>query len=105
MTNSAEEYADSQIARRPAEAEVIRKIVRAMDKAGKPVVKVAYDSVLSDCVEVSTEQDVLTEAFNLDEAWLVTADGDWALVIMGEDPEDMLADYTLSLEDALGSIW
>lgn len=92
-----QDYIAKQIAARPVEAKITRKIVRALKAAGTPVTRV-FDG--GEMVKVSTEQDILTEVFNLDISWLYTKDGSWVMLVGGNE-WDMLSDYTLSLEEAL----
>lgn len=89
-----------QIESMPAEATVIRKVVKALKDAGTPVVKV-WDG--EETVSVRTTQDVLNEVFNLDQSWLMTANGSWVLIILGNE-WDALSDYTTDLEDALAPV-
>jgi len=89
-------YLDEQIAARPTEATLIRKIVRALKKAGTPIVK-GYDR--EEWVTFEKESDVLDFAFNLDEFFLYTEDGAMVWVIMGQGAEG-LTDYSVSLEEA-----
>lgn len=102
MTDSATLFAENEMRRRPDEAAAVRKIIRALKKAGKPVVRVQYDAAGGDFIDTPTEKAVMLEVFNLDEAWLVTEDGAWVFIVMGEDPEDMPTDYSLSLDGILG---
>ena len=92
-----DEYIARQIAARPVEATLVRKIVRALKAAGTPVVK-GYDG--EEFEKLTTEKSVLDFAFNLDEFRLYTADGAWVFVVMGQGAEG-LTDYSLDLEDAL----
>lgn len=98
-----QDFIAKQIAARPLEATLVRKIVRALKAAGDPIVKI-YDG--EEFVKVKTEQDVLNEAFNLDGLRLHTASGSWVYLVMGQGVE-ALADYTIDLEEALEpvSVW
>lgn len=91
----------AQIAARPIEARIVRKVYRALRDAGTPIVA-AYDG--EEQVPVSTLQDVLNEAFNLDEVYLYTEAGSWVRLTMGEE-WDLVCDYTTDLEDALSPVF
>lgn len=90
-------FIDDQIAHRPIEAKIVRKLVKALKDAGDPVVEV-FDS--EEYNKVTTKREILVQVFNLDESYLITKSGGWVRLIMGQD-YDMIADYTVSLEDAL----
>ena len=90
-------FIDNNIKNSPDEANLLRKIIRALKAAGTPIVQV-YDG--EEFVPVRTERDIFEQVFNLDEAYLYTAEGSWARFINGEGFE-ALCDYSLSLEDAL----
>lgn len=89
-------YLDEQIAARPIEATLVRKVYKALKKAGTPVVK-GYDR--EEWVKLESQQDVLDFAFNLDEFFLYTEDGAMVWIIMGQGAEG-LTDYSVSLEEA-----
>lgn len=89
-------YLDEQIAARPIEATLIRKVYKALKKAGTPVVK-GYDR--EEWVEFTSQDEVLDFAFNLDEFFLYTEDGAMVWIIMGQGAEG-LTDYSVSLEEA-----
>ncbi len=97
MTIDFEAFIADQIKSRPTEATIVRKAVRALKAAGVPVVAV-WDTV--ERVEVKTEEDILKEVFNLDEAFLVTQSGAWVRLTMGNE-YDIITDYTTDLEAAL----
>lgn len=92
-----QEFIAEQIAARPIEAKITRQVIRALKAAGKPV-KSVFDGY--EMVPVRTEQDILTQVFNLDESWLYTEDGSWVFLVGGNE-WDMISDYTVSLEEAL----
>ena len=92
-----QDYIAQQIKARPVEATITRKVIRALKAAGKPVTHV-FDG--GEMVEVRTEQDILTEVFNLDDSYLYTADGSWVRLTGGNE-YDMVCDYTTDLEEAL----
>lgn len=91
------DWAKRAVARRPIEARIVRKVVKALKDAGDPVVQV-YDT--EEYVDVKTKDEVLNEVFNLDEAYLITKSGGWVRLIMGQD-WDTVCDYTMSLDEAL----
>lgn len=95
-----QDFIAKQIEDRPIEAKIVRKIVRVLKAAGKPV-KYVFDGV--ERVYVSTEKDVLNEAFNLDEVYLHTDDG-YVFLTMGEG-WDLICDYGLSLDDDLKPVF
>ena len=98
-----QDFIAEQIKARPVEAKITRKVIRALKAAGKPVSHV-FDG--GEMVAVRTEQDVLTQVFNLDDSYLYTEDGSWVRLIGGNE-WDMICDYTLDLEEILEpvSIW
>ena len=81
----------------PIEAKIIKRIYKALAKAGNPIVSV-WDG--EDDNAVSSLQEVYTQVFNLDEAHLYTQSGAYVFVVMGQD-WDTVADYNVSLEDTL----
>ena len=89
-------YIAEQIKARPIEATLVRKVYKALKKAGTPVVK-GYDR--EEWVSFKSEKDVLDFAFNLDEFFLYTEDGAMVWIIMGQGAEG-LTDYSVSLEEA-----
>ncbi len=93
-------YIFDQIKARPVEATLVRKIVRALKKAGTPVVK-GYDG--EEWETLTSERSVLEFAFNLDEFRLYTESGSWVFVVMGQGAEG-LTDYSIDLEDAMDSL-
>ena len=90
-------FIDTAIKNSPEEANLLRKIIRALKAAGTPIVEI-FDG--EEFVAVKTERDIFEQVFNLDDSRLYTADGSWVRFIGGEG-WDALCDYTLSLEDAL----
>lgn len=92
-----QEFIAKQIAARPVEATIVRKVIRALKAAGDPVVKTSdgYEEA-----ETSTEKGILSEAFNLDEVTLITESGSWVFLTMGEG-YDLVCDHSIDLEDAL----
>lgn len=103
-TYESERYAipftHDQIARRPLEARILKRIVKALEKAGNPVVSV-WDT--EEQSPVSSAGDVIHLAYNLDELYLYTKSGAWVRIIMGEG-WDVICDYTVSIEDALAPV-
>lgn len=97
MFQSAAEFAAEQITARPTEAKIVRKIVRALKAAGDPIVSV-WDG--EEQVEVSTEADIMAQAFNLDSLGLYTKSDAWVGLQMGEGI-DIMHDYSERLEEAL----
>lgn len=100
-TYESERYAipftTDQIAKRPIEARILSRIVRALADAGNPVVALWDGEERSPVASVG---DVVHLAYNLDEFHLYTKSGAWVYFIMGQD-YDGLTDYNVSLEDAL----
>lgn len=90
-------FVATQITARPTEAKIVRKIIRALKAAGDPIVSV-WDG--EEQVEVSTEADIMAQAFNLDSLGLYTKSDAWVGLQMGEGL-DIMADYSVSLEEAL----
>ena len=91
------QFIAGQIAARPIEARIVRKLYSELAANSERIVKV-WDG--EEYVNVSSEQDVLNEAFNLDELRVYTMGGDYVLLIMGEGA-DVIADYTVYLESSM----
>lgn len=96
------EFVTEQINRRPIEARLLRKTWKALSHSYSPIT--SLDDGEERC-EVTSEADLLTLAFNLDEFTLYTEGYSWVRVVMGESPEDMLADYTIDLDEALKPVY
>jgi hypothetical protein len=94
--STLKEFISGQIAHNPIEALIIRKIVKALADAGKPVVSV-WDG--EERHLVGNVADVFEQAFNLDEVTLETKES-FVFLSMGEG-WGCVTDYGLSLEDAL----
>lgn len=94
------EYIAKQVAQRPIEANIVKRIVKVMKAAGTPITEV-YDGEQFE--PVTDEQSVLDHVFNLDEASLFTADGDGIFLTMGQE-WDTICDYNLTLEKTLEPI-
>jgi len=71
-----------------------------MASHGTPVTKI-YDG--GEYVKVEDTEDVLTEAYNLDELHLFTAAGSYVYLIMGQYP-DTIADWTTDLDESVETI-
>ena len=97
MTQDLAAFVAEQIAARPIEAKIVRKIVRALKAAGDPIVSI-WDGEEQN--EVRTEADILALAFNLDELGLYTKSDAWIGLVMGEGYY-VISDYSVRLEDAL----
>lgn len=91
-----EEFIANAIENSPVEASIVRRIYKALEKAGTPVISV-FDG--EEYTNVSSIEEVLQIVFNLDESYLHT-EGSWVRLIMGQD-WDTICDYGTSLEDAL----
>lgn len=97
MSFDLQSFINGQIAARPVEATLIRKVYRALKAAGNPVVNV-WDGEENN--PIASERDLLEQAFNLDELTLYTQSGAFVFIVMGQGAEG-LTDYNVSLEDAL----
>lgn len=97
---SLTDWTKRQIAGRPIEATITRKVIRAMKEAGKPIT-VVFDG--GERVKVEGEHAILNEVFNLDEAYLITEDGSWIRLVLGNE-YDIVCDYTTDLEEILSPI-
>lgn len=82
------------------EVTLIRNIVESMAAHGTPVTKI-YDG--GEYVKVEDTDDVLTEAYNLDELRLYTTKGSYVVLIMGQYP-DTIADWTIDLDESVEDI-
>lgn len=90
-------FIDRGIANNPIEADILTRTVEALAAAGTPVTSV-YDT--DEDVPVTDLRSIQEQVFNLDEAYLRTANGSWVRFIMGNE-EDVICDYTVDLEAAL----
>lgn len=90
-------FTTEQIAKRPREAKILKRIVKALADAGNPVVSL-WDGEEHSPVE--TAGDVIHLAYNLDEFHLYTKSGAWVYYIM-DNGWDGICNYTLSVEEAL----
>ncbi len=100
MTTDLKTFIDTAIKNSPAEASIVRKIVRACKRAGNPIVRV-WDG--EEFNAVSTERDVMEQVFNLDECKLYTQSGGWVYFVNGNE-WDALSDYTVSLESIIDPV-
>lgn len=94
--NRLQRFIDGQIAARPIEATLVRKIYKALKEAGTPIVRL-YDGETWEKVE--SEKDLLDLAFDLDEWRAYTANESWVFVVMGQGAEG-LTDWTIDLDPA-----
>lgn len=94
---SFDKFIDDNMAALPAERKTLRKVVKALKDAGKPVV-IVHDG--EEDTPVTTLRSIQEQVFNLDDAWLVTEDGSWVRLVLGNG-WDTLTDYTVDLEDIL----
>ncbi|AUX82709.1 hypothetical protein PBI_KNOX_60 [Microbacterium phage Knox] len=94
-------FIDDAIAASPVEAKLTRKVYRALRAAGQPVVAV-WDS--EERVPVKNEREMLEQVFNLDVAWLITENGDWVMLVRGNE-WDLISDYTVAVEPDLQSVF
>jgi hypothetical protein len=91
------EFIANAIKNNPVEAKIVRKIVKALKKAGTPVTSV-WDGVEE--TPATTTKEILALVFNLDQCHLYTEGTGWVFLVGGNE-WDMLSDYTVSLEEAL----
>lgn len=92
-------FIDRQIEARPVEKQILTKLWKALDKAGNPIVSVSGWHNEDD-EKVSSLREFFVQAFNLDEMVAHCKAGNGVALVMGQD-YDMIADYSVSLEDAL----
>lgn len=79
----------------------IRQTIRALKAAGWSLDSV-WDGEESE--PVSNESEALKVIMGLDQAHLyVTRDGEnaWVFFVLGNDPEEVINNYTISLDDAI----
>lgn len=102
-------YISDQIKARPLEARKLRRIYRACAENGTPVTSL-YDG--EESTDVLSIDHFVELAFNLDEFTAYCRDLDSEgqdlspslFIVMGEDPDDMLADYDMSLDTTLYNV-
>lgn len=90
-------FIDGQIKHLPIENKILKKIVKALAKAGNPVVSV-WDGEEDN--KVSGLREIQVQVFNLDSCHLYTESDGWVFLVLGNG-WDTLSDYTVSLEDTL----
>lgn len=95
-STQTQRFIEAQIAARPIEVGIIRRIWEALEDAGTPIVTVWDGEERTDVYDL---EGVFELAFNQDEVWLETKRGNIFLT-MGEE-WDIICDYHTSLEDAL----
>jgi hypothetical protein len=98
-STQTQRYIEAQIAARPIEVGIIRRIWDALEDAGSPVVTV-WDG--EERTGVHDLEGVFELVFNLDVVWLETKAG-YIFLAMGEE-WDIICDYSTSLEDALAPV-
>jgi hypothetical protein len=95
------DFLDLAIRANPIEAQILRRIFRALAAAGNPVVRVVTYNEKPE--EVSTERDFLDAVFNRGACYLETADDSWVLFIVG-NKWDAISDHLLGLEFVLAPV-
>lgn len=93
-------HSQAQMHYNPVEAKIVRKVIRALKKAGTPVTMV-FDG--EEKTPVRTEREAMAEVFGLDMAWLMTEQGSWVMIVIG-NRWDAISDYTIDLEAALADV-
>jgi hypothetical protein len=93
-------YTAQAVKNSPEEATIVRKVAAALSKAGDPIVNV-WDG--GDDNPVDSTDSILQAVFAVDISRLYTKSGGWVLIVLGNE-WDALADYTVSLEDALAPV-
>lgn len=85
--------------------EAVEAILEAVKKSGRPFYSVTYPGAGNDEeVRVRTVAEALAEVMNLDDAFVVLKDGAWLRFVLGNDPEEVLCDYTVSLEKTVDAV-
>lgn len=99
------EYIKKQIAARPLEAELLRKLFSELWQNGHPITRINDGS---DLVRVEgldrreRRESFLELAFNLEEFFAITDEGAWVRIVMERDAlDEMVADYTINLESSM----
>ena len=84
----------------------VTQIVRALDEAGWIAMRVDYGD--GEYVTAHGVPETVDEVMAVDDAFVIVArrgTGEaWVRFVLGNDPEEVVADYTLSLEDVIGPI-
>jgi len=102
MSTNLEAFIAEQIKGRPIEAKIVRKVVKALNKAHDPITSI-WDGEEHTPVEAGNLDAINMVVFNLDEAFAETASGGWVRFVFGNQ-WDLICDYTLNLEDALAPV-
>lgn len=83
----------------------ITQIVRALDKAGWIPTRVDYGD--GEYVIAHGVPETVDEVVAVDDAFVIvqrgTRDG-WVRFVLGNDPDEVVCDYTVNLEDVIGPI-
>jgi len=93
---------DAQLAARPIEARLLKKIRAALASNGTPIINI-FDG--EEWSPVTSLRDLYVSAFDLDELILETTDGAQVWLVMGEDVADVISNYSMSLETALAPVY
>jgi hypothetical protein len=84
----------------------IRQTVRALIAAGWLPLWVDYND--GDVEKVTRETETVDAIMAVDDAFLVVEKGTergWVRFVMGNDPDEVVCDYTIKLEDALAPMF
>lgn len=86
------------------EATHLRKAYKEMKKAGNPITSV-YDG--EEELPVRTMAEMLEVIYSVDECWLKGEKGGYIYIVLGNDWDEVIADYTTGpkISAAMDSVW
>lgn len=93
-------FIDGALKRNPAEHEIVLELIKRMAAAGKPIVKF-YDGGERGKFKSDDPFEILDIVFNLDEVYLYTETGAMIFLVFGNDPDELICDYSTSLDDII----
>jgi len=83
----------------------VRQVIRAL-VAGGWTLDMVYDG--EEEIPTTTESQVMDAVFAVDMAHLHVHKNDlhgWVWFVLGNDPDEVVADYTINLEKVMGPLW
>ena len=85
--------------------EAVTLILEAVVKAGRKLYSVTYPGAsLDEGVRVRSVKRAIEEVMAVDDAYVVLSDGAWLRFVLGNDPEEVLCDHTVSLTSIVNPV-